>query len=292
MANDIHQAEAHDALLLVERHGEEQLVVLAAVERCDYGVDVHLLCKLGCLACNGNTLKVYARATLRRAANLTKVACKTIREVNHRCWLNALLLKCVDDVDAGAGLEVTLQEVFVARELRLGVCDILQYALLALQEVETHVCRTEVGGDADKVVLLGTRTICYLALLCATRSRDCYYKAIHRGGGVATHDVHAKLLCCMLHALVEFVECLNRNLCRYAERYDHLLGLRVHREDVVHATHYSFVAEVLKREVAQVEVYALGHHICCEEHNLVAEVYYCGIVTRCHECRIVAAAEA
>ena len=133
-------------------------------------------------------------------------------------------------------------------------------------------------------MLSGARAIYHILSLCAACRRDRYHQSVHRGCGVATDDVYAELVARKLHTLVERIECLDGNLRRDAERYDHLLGACVHRQDVVYAAHYCLIAEVLEWKVAQVEVYALGHHIGSEEHHLVAEVYDCGIVASTHNC--------
>ena len=112
-------------------------------------------------------------------------------------------------------------------------------------------------------MLVRARAIDNILLAGKAHRRDIYHKTIHRGCGVATHDIYAQLLGSRLHTLIKGVECLYRNLRRHAERHYQLLGLTVHRKDIVYTTHNGLIAQVLKREVAQVEVDALGEHICC-----------------------------
>lgn len=70
MADDVDHPQPYDLLLHGERHGEEQFVVLAAVERRDDRVGVHLLGQGRGLFGDGNPLQVDAGAAFRGAAEL------------------------------------------------------------------------------------------------------------------------------------------------------------------------------------------------------------------------------
>ena len=94
---------------------------------------MHLLGQLRCLLCYRYALEVYARTTLRRATYLPEVRGQTIREVNHRRGTYTLVAQRLENVGFGAWLKVSLQEVAVAVELRLGVIYPLKHTLLALE---------------------------------------------------------------------------------------------------------------------------------------------------------------
>lgn len=159
VADDVHKAQPHDLFLHRKRHGEEQFVVLAAVQSRNDRVRVHLLGQRRGLPGDRDAFEVDARAAGRRFADLHQVARQAVREVDHRRGADLFFGQRTDDVGAGARLKVFFKQVFVALELRLGVLHVGEHPLFAFEQLQAHVGGPEVARDADEVVLLRTAAV-------------------------------------------------------------------------------------------------------------------------------------
>ena len=129
-----------------------------------------------------------------------------------------------------------------------------QYALLALEQLQTHVGGTQATRDADQVVLLGPRTVGCVALLDNTRSRSRDDQTGQRGACVTTRQVDLLLVAGKADTLIQIVERLHGNLRRDTDRDHQLTRTGIHRREVTHNGRHDFVAQVLEREVGQIEI--------------------------------------
>ena len=289
VTDNIDTAQIYNLLTQFERYGEEQLVVLATIQSGNHRVDIHLLGQCGGLLCQRHTLQVDACATLRRLANLQHLRSQTVGNINHRGWHNALLAQRLDHIVASTRFEITLQQILITLEFRgYGIAQALQYSALTLQQAQAHIRSTEIAGKADQIVLLCATAIGYFALLGTTYGGDVDDKACNRSRGVATNQIDACLFASELHALVEVVEELNRELRRDAEREGYLLGYGIHRHHIADTLGHNLVAEVLRREVCQVEIDTLQHRIGRYDHSLILRrLDYRSVVTNATNCRFV-----
>lgn len=114
-------------------------MILPSVEGCHHGVGVHLLGQLMRLPGDRDPFQVDARAAVRSLAELHQVAGQPVREVDHRRGAEFFFGQRGDHVAAGAGFQVFFEQVFVAGELRFGIFDVVQDALLAFEQLETHI---------------------------------------------------------------------------------------------------------------------------------------------------------
>ena len=90
---------------------------------------------------------VNAATYLALRADVHQFGREAIGDVHHGCGLYAYLVQPLDDVFAGFGLELALQQVFLAGEVGLYVLvGTFQYGLLALQQLETHIGRTQISA--------------------------------------------------------------------------------------------------------------------------------------------------
>ena len=256
MADDVHKAQPHDLLLHRKRHGEEQFVVLAAVERRNDRIGVHLLAERRSLLRDGDAFEVDAGAAGGGLAELHQIAGQTVREVDHRRGDDPLLGQRVEDVGAGAGLEVFFEQVFVSLELRLGICHVGEHALLAFEQAQPHEGGPEIARDADEVVQSGPAAVNDPLLRGVSQRRDGDRKAGHRGARVAAREVHAQLVAGEADAFVEVVERLDGQFRGDAERQDDLRRAGVHGQNVAHSGRHDLVAQVFEREVGEVEIHA------------------------------------
>ena len=281
MADDVDQPQTHDLLLHRERYGKEQLVVLAAVERRHDGIDVHLFGQSGGLTCNGYAFEIYAGTASRAAADLYQVAGKSVREVDHRGGADALLGQSLRDVDARLRFEILFEQIFVALELRFGVVDVVQHALLAFEQMQSHVGGAHVAAYADQVVLRSSAAVYQPVALGLPQCRDVYYQTVHRGRRVAAGDVDAEPVAGRACTLVKLFERLDRYFGRYAEREQDLRRACIHSYDVADAARYYLVSQMFERKICQVEVDALGQHVGRDDHNAAVAAVYNGSIVAC-----------
>ena len=270
MADDVHKAQPHDLFLHRKRHGEEQFVVLAAVQSRNDRVRVHLLGQRRGLPGDRDAFEVDARAAGRRFADLHQVARQAVREVDHRRGADLFFGQRTDDVGAGARLEVFFKQVFVALELRLGVLHVGKHPLFAFEQLQAHVGGPEVARDADEVVLLRTAAVDDLLLFGVAKRGDGDDQPRHRGARVAAHEVDLLLLAGEGDAFVEVLKSFDGQFRRDAERHGDLRREGVHGQDVAHAGRHGLVTQVFERKIGEVEVDAFVEGVGRAEHRFAA----------------------
>ena len=156
---------------------------------------------------------------------------------------------------------------------------------LALQQLESHIGCTEVATHAHEVGVSCTATIHNLALFALANTGDGDNQSCDRCRGVATHNINAILLTSQTNASVEFVDMLNGETLRDAERHGDLLWLTVHGIHIAEVDHSRLVAQVAKWRVSQVEVNAFEQHIGgdeCAQVAVAAVVEHRAIVAHAH----------
>ena len=270
MADDVHKAQPHDLFLHRKRHGEEQFVVLAAVQSRNDRVRVHLLGQRRGLPGDRDAFEVDARAAGRRFAELHQVARQAVREVDHRRGADLFFGQRTDDVGAGARLEVFFKQVFVALELRLGVLHVGEHPLFAFEQLQAHVGGPEVARDADEVVLLRTAAVDDLLLFGVAKRGDGDDQPRHRGARVAAHEVDLLLLAGEGDAFVEVLKGFDGQFRRDAERHGDLRREGVHGQDVAHAGRHGLVTQVFERKIGEVEIDAFVEGVGRAEHRFAA----------------------
>ena len=292
MTDDIDAAQSHDLLLLLERNSEEQFVVVAAIQGCSYLVGMQFLGHPGGLLRDGDAFEIEPDAAFRCLADLEHVGGEAVRKVDHRGRRDAGLGERFDYVEPCVGMQLSLQEVFVAFEFWLRIGDAGQGAFFAFEQVQPHVCGPEVARYADQIVEFGAVAVDNLVAVGHPDGRYTDRESGHRGGGVAAGEVDSILLAGRLNALVEVVERLDRDFARHADRNGNLRRTGIHRQNVAASHHDGLVTEVLEREVCQVEIDSFEQQVGREQHcAFVVDGDHCGVVARALECRVVVGGE-
>ena len=228
---------------------------------------MHLVGQRRGLPCDRNPVEVDSYAALRGLAELHEVAREPVREVDHRRGEDLLLTQRFDDVGARAGLEVLLEQVFVALELRFGVLDVGKDALFALEQPQAHVGGAEVARQADQVVLPGSAAVDNLLLRGMPQGRQADRQSVHRGPRVAADEVDLLFLAGEAYPFVEVLQGLYGQLGRDAQRDGQLRGTGVHGQQVADGRH-DLVSQVFEREVGEVEIDPLEEGVGRTEHRL------------------------
>ena len=153
-------------LVVANGNGEHQFVVFATVQGAGSDVHVHLFSHHGGLVVDRQLLLKDAAADARLFADVQQFAAEAVADVHHGGGADAGLAQPLDDVATGFRLQLALQQVLLAAEVGLevrhGLALFLGFinhlvvdALLALQELQSHIGGTEVAADADKVGVAG-----------------------------------------------------------------------------------------------------------------------------------------
>ena len=227
-----------------------------------------------------NTLQIDTHTATRRLADLHHVRRQTVREVDHRRGDNLRLGQRIDDIDSRLGFQLTLQQILIPLEFGLRIGHTRQRTFLAFEQVQAHICRTQVARNAHQIIEFRTTTISHLRRLGRTHCRNANGKARQRGGRIATNKIDIIVGTRAIDALVELIESLDRHLARHGDRDHHLLGAGIHRQNIAHTHHHSFIAEVFERKVGQIEVDSLHQHIGRGQlHATAADIRHRSVVT-------------
>ena len=256
-----------------ERHGEEEFVVLAAVEGAGGDVHIQFLGCRGCLVIERYALLVEAAAHAGGFADVEHFGGKAVADVDHRRGAHAGFSEAFHDVAARLGLEEAFQEILAPFEVglrRFGLCGGagVEHHLFALHELQAHVGSTEVAAHADEVCVACAAAPHDVVQPRRTDAREAQSQARERGGGVAAHDVYVIILGGEAYAGIEFLDVLHREAARKGDAHDELARRAVHGIHVGEVHGGRLVAEVLEGCVSEVEVDAFHEHVARYEHLL------------------------
>ena len=162
-------------LVVADGDGEQQFVILAAIEGTGGDIHIHLLCHHGRLVVDWDVFLVDVASHARLLADMQEFGGETVADIHHRGGTDARLTEFLDDVATSLGLQLALQQVFLAAKIWLEMCQFFEGTfvstlfrifhllvvdrLFALQQLESHVGSTEIAGNADKVGVFGTVAI-------------------------------------------------------------------------------------------------------------------------------------
>ena len=107
-------------VVLGQGHGEEELVVFAAVEGAGGDVHVELFGGYCGLVVEGYAFFVDAAAAVAGFADVLELAAESVGDVYHRGGDDACLTQSLYDVVSGFGLHLAFEEVFFACKFGLG----------------------------------------------------------------------------------------------------------------------------------------------------------------------------
>lgn len=222
VADDLDVLQLADAVVLGKGDGEEEFIVLAAVQRAGGYVHVQLLGHDGGLIVEGDALLVDAAAGVALGADVRQLAAQPVADVHHAGGAYARLAQTFDDVAACLGFQLAFQDIFLAREVGLeidavgvvagflGLVPLLVInGFLAFQELEAHIGGTQVAADADEVRGLGAVAVDDVLLSRFAQYGDADGHACEAAGGVSANEVHAVLFTSQAHAVVQRFDVLD-----------------------------------------------------------------------------------
>ena len=122
-------------------------------------------------------------------------------------------------------------------------------ALLAFEQLQTHVSRTEVARYADKVGVLGSVAVDDVLLASLTDAGDADGESGVRRCGVAANDVDAPLVASHAQSAVELLQVLYLEALAQRNAHGELSRCAVHGEDVADVHHRRLVSEMLQVDI-------------------------------------------
>ena len=101
-------------------NGEQQFIVLTAVEGTGGDVHLHLLSHDGRLIVDGQFLLEDATAAATLLADMHELGGEAIADIHHGSGTDASLAQLLNDVATGFCLQLSLQQILLATEVGLG----------------------------------------------------------------------------------------------------------------------------------------------------------------------------
>lgn len=242
-------------------HGEEQLVVLAAVEGAGEGRKVELFADEGRLVIDGDALLVDTAAYAALLADVEQFGGEAVADVHHGGGADAGLGEAAYDVGPRFGLELPFEDVFLAGEVGLRRAVSAEDALLAFEYLQSGVGRAEVSAHADEVGGACAAAVDDAVGRGFAQAGDADGQPREGRGRVAAHDVHGVALAAEAHAGVERFDVFQGEAFAQGQRYGHLPWRAVHGADVREVDGHGLVAEVLEWRIGEVEMDAFHEHV-------------------------------
>ena len=249
MSDHFHVVERFDERVCREGHGEEQLVVLAAVESAGAYVEIQLFGGHSSLVVDGQAVFVDAAAHVGAATEVEEFAAQAVAHVDHGGGADAGGAKGFDDVASRLGLEVTLQEVLASAEVggeveggaggfALGGTELREVdAFFAFEEAESEIGGAEIAAHTDEIGVGGAVAAANVGGAGGAEGGEAQGEAGERGTGVASGEIDVVALAGHADAGIEFVdvfdcEALGERHCR-----EELAGSGVHGVEIGEVDH-------------------------------------------------------
>ena len=283
MPDDIEVVDRDELLVVVDGAGEEQFVVFSAVECTSDDIEIHLLRQGGCFVVDRQLVLIDATAHSGLGADMQQLRREPVGNVHHCGRLDARFAQGFEDVAPCFGFELAFKEVLFAGEspLRLprgggeisAIVGRTMHHEFALQELQTHIRRAEVAGDADQVVQFGTVAIDDVFGCRHAEASDGDRQSGHGGAGVSADKIDVIPFAGKADAGIERLDVFYRETLGDTERDGDLGRCAVHGVDVREIDHRRLVSKVLEGHVFQVKMNAFEQHVGRHEDALGAEVH-------------------
>lgn len=264
--DDAHIVQGSHLFVQRKGNGEEQFVVLAAVEGASADVHVEFFGSDGCLVVERQPFLVDAAACARCGADVEQFGRKSVADVHHGRGADAGFAQGMYDVAPCFGFEQPFEQVFASAEVglcRFGVvCRAgIEHRLFALHELEAHVGGAEVAADADEVGVLGSVAVDDVFIACFADAGDADGQSGERGRCVAADQVDSVLVAGQAQSRVEVLEVFDGEAAAHGDAHHDLPGSAVHGIDIGKVDHGGFVAQMLDGRILQVEMDAFHQQV-------------------------------
>ena len=188
MSDEMHSLDVFHSLMIADGHSEEQFIVLTAVEGASGDIEVEFLCHHRSLIVDGDILLEDAASHMTLMADMEEFATESVADIHHSGGFHSRNFEFLDDVSSCLCLQLSLEQVFLTYKVGLEMAQFLEctfvtllhclfhllivHRLLAFEELESHICRTEVARHAHEVGFLSPVAIYDVVLVGLTDTGD------------------------------------------------------------------------------------------------------------------------
>ena len=283
IADDRHVLDGFHLLVILLFHGEQQFVVLAAVEGDGGGHNFQFTEGLEGERIHRGLVLVDGAAEVIEVADMEEGGGETVADDSHAGGKNAVFAEGFDDVEARFRFQLAFQQVVVALEVGLGVSSGFEDLLLTLQEEEPCVGGAEVARHADEFVFASAGASGEPVGFNRAEGGEADGEAGNGGGDIKVGDVEMIVVATGAQAGEQLLDGFDGEAVGDGEVDGELRRDGVHGEKVGNGDAGALVAEVLERKVGEVEVDVLDEQFRGGHGEAVAEVGGRCVVTGAHD---------
>ena len=213
------------------------------------------------------------------AADLHHGGSDAVGHIGHGGGQYVFATQGLHDIQARLWLELSAQQVVLARKVGLHGGVGLEHLLLPFQQQQARVGGSKVAGDTDKLVLLGAAARNQARRLALTQGRDGNHQVLAGGGDVQAYNIHMRGLAAGPHAIQQLLHRLQVKAIGDADVDRQLRGHGIHAQQVGNGHRDHLVAEMAQGHVCEVEMDVFQENARGGDDILLHGVNDCGIVT-------------
>ena len=143
-------------------------------------------------------------------AYMEQFARQAVGNIHHGCGLYAGAGECGDYVAAGFGFQLSFDKILLSVKFRYEVFFSGRCYFFAFEQLQAHVCRTEVAAYANKVGVLAPLRYTILSEGESPMHVTDIHETLTRRCSIAAYEVYSVCLTCCAQAVVK--------VHRYAQR--------------------------------------------------------------------------
>ena len=191
MADDIDIIQRNEFLVVVDIAGEEEFIILAAIECTSDDVQIHLFRESNRLVVDRQFVLVDIAAYFGLCADMEEFGGESVGDIHHSRRMDACFAERTDYIHASFWFELSFEQVFASLErlmdtivmlVRLGEVVVLRRAedlQFALKELQSEIRRAEIACDANEVADLGAVAIDDIFLVRDPKAGDSDGQSVH-----------------------------------------------------------------------------------------------------------------
>ena len=284
MTDDIEVFHGDEFLVIVQRASEQQLIILTAVQRTSHDIQIHLLSQ-GCrLEIYRQLILVDAASYARLRADMHQFRRQSVRYVHHRRRLHAGFLQGLQDISSGLRFELAFQQVLAALEgarntLIIRNILITQGYSLTLQQLQSHICRSQVSAYANQVIQFGAVAIDDILCCCRSQTGDGDTQARHGCTRISAYQIHAVAFTRQANTAIQLLDIFDRETLANPQAYRDLRRCAVHRVYIREIDYRRLISQVFQRYVFQIKMDSFQQHVRGHQDLLTTEIHHRAIIT-------------
>ena len=287
MTNDIQILDRNQFLIVLQRTSKEQFIVFTSIECTSHYIEIHLLRQRCRLIVDRQLIFVNTAPHTRLRTDMHQFGRQTIRHIHHGGRFDARLLERCNHIASRLGFELTLQQIFPSFKCQLCILISTRHYALALQQLQSHIRRTEVSTHTNKVILFRTITINDVLCICLTQTSDRDSQSRHGRTSISSHNIHTIALASKTNAAVERLYIFHRKTLTYTKANRYLCRCTIHGIYIREIDYRRFVPKMLQGHILEVEVYTFEQHISSHKYSFRTKIHHGAIISHSFLCRFM-----